>query len=100
MGQSGLGSLGRLEHRCERKEELVKGTENDRQRDKVHCHSRDHGAKSTRGSRVLEGPGGRGCGHQEGGGGGGAVQTQVSSAGETLEVGGIRWAAAVLEAQR
>lgn len=31
---------------------------------------------------------------------GGAVQTQVSSAGETLEVGGIRWAAAVLEAQR
>lgn len=66
----------------------------------MHCHSRDHRAKSTREAESWKGQGAGGCGHQEGGGGGGAVQTQVSSAGETLEVGGIHWAAAVLEAQR
>lgn len=51
---------------------------------------------SHEGSRVLEGLGAGWFGHQEGGSG---VQTQVSSAGKTIKVGGIHWAA-VLEAQR
>lgn len=90
MGQSGLRGPGPLELRCGREEELVKVTENDRQRGKVHGHSRDHGAKSK--SRGKQSPGrvrrqgGLGTKKVEMAGGG--ADTSVPLLGKTIKVGG------------
>ena len=89
MGQSRLRGPGPLELRCGREEELVKVTENDRQRGKVHGHSRDYRAKSKvmREAESWKGRGAGWFGHQEGGDGRWGCRHKCPLLGKTIKVG-------------